>query len=87
MENEYLKCHKCKRKINYGNGYFTILKNIEQRELITEDYGEIQILASREIITLCGGCGNAFDWNGLQIFVEELPLLNPKDLPGSKATI
>lgn len=87
MENECLECTKCKRKINYGNGYFTILKNIEQRERISENYGEIQILASRELITLCGGCGNAFDWDGLQRFIEELPLLSRKDLSGNKTTI
>jgi hypothetical protein len=79
MEKGCLECARCKREISTGNAYVTLTKNIEQRELITDDYGEIQIIDSNEIITLCGRCGNAFDWNRLQKTIDEMPQLDPND--------
>jgi hypothetical protein len=87
MKKGCLECTRCKREISTGNAYVTLTKNIEQRELITDDYGEIQIIDSREIITLCGGCGNAFDWNRLDKTINEMPLLDSNYLKPAKRSL
>jgi len=72
----FSECKRCGKPIKYGNGYVTILKNIEQAE-IEANRDITQVIYSEDIYTLCGRCGNLFDFETLKKLIESIPLLQP----------
>lgn len=75
MNTVFTNCSRCGKDIHYGNAYVTILRNIEQAEKIafSEDV-ETDVIDSREILTLCGKCGNSFNSDAIAQVINAIPM-------------
>jgi hypothetical protein len=64
MKEQFTTCSICKTTIYYGDIYGTMVFN---KERITNDNGHtsIEILASREVHTLCNRCSDKMDLRDL----------------------
>jgi hypothetical protein len=62
MANEaFGECIACGRRIDFGNAMVTINRNIEQANRPdNSQIGEITVIDSTNLITLCASCGNRF---------------------------
>jgi len=77
MDKIFTKCGRCGKIINYGNGYVSIVRNVEQADFsIVTNNDEITIIDSQEIITLCGSCGNSFNADTIGQIINTIPTDN-----------
>ena len=63
----YEQCDWCGKDILFGNALVTLTKNIEQVDT-TEGFpqGEITVIDSDTVLTLCADCGNRLDRDTLR---------------------
>ena len=55
-------CERCQMPIYFGNAQVTVTRNVEQVDR-PGDYpeGQITVIESEPLLTLCAQCGNRFD--------------------------
>ncbi len=59
-------CDRCGEEIPKGNPFFSLDFSIEYVDSTTPDRGdEIEVVHSENLMTLCGPCGNRYDWDRL----------------------
>lgn len=61
MDEICSECDLCEKPIYYGNAMVSVNRNIEQVDR-TEEYpdGEVTVIDSDQLLTLCASCGNRF---------------------------
>ncbi len=73
-QKKYTNCHRCRKPIYYGNAYISIVRNIEQIDFsIASNCDEATVIASDELLVLCGSCGNLFNTELIVQIISSIP--------------
>lgn len=74
MYKIFTECSRCGKPIYYGNAYVSIVRNVEQADFeLTTNQKEITIVDSKEVIALCGSCGNSFSAETIAKTINAIP--------------
>jgi hypothetical protein len=74
MANIFTTCDLCAKEIHYGSAYVVIERNIEEAfHNVTSNKDETQIIDSEVLITLCGKCGNEFQYDVIAKIIQAVP--------------